>query len=386
MLSLSTNKQFNYLSAEDRIVSLGYENPSIDSGDVRQREIWNTIKQNNLSVKIILADLVNDLASHEDPWYKFFQCRQNSENSHKIDELYKSFFEKNETLKRLPMAFKIQERLYISVGNHRCRAIAKGLKENPDSNFKSHIILIDFEDHLADDQKVTIGSQLANISNRQTKDTTEPETSNDITHQINTQFELLQITNPEVGDWSDEEKITWAKEWCEIVKTTSSDRIIAVAVNAAFASHIGQSIPWQTDEILNNNWKMFWPAGRWFPEEAKVPQKKYVTHYNNFKNTMFNAWFARSTFTIKNDRIQACVRCGSTMSSDITSEESVEKQRKSYIKDITEWNSNNNIINAGMPILTKIMFVKQTSIGNYEAWEWSEETETFVQKRLDSSI
>ena len=74
------------------------------------------------------------------------------------------------------------------------------------------------------------------------------------------------------------------------------------------------------------------------------------------------------------------------MSSDITSEESVEKQRKSYIKDITEWNSNNNIINAGMPILTKIMFVKQTSIGNYEAWEWSEETETFVQKRLDSSI
>ena len=70
MLSLSTNKQFNYLSAEDRIVSLGYENPSIDSGDVRQREIWNTIKQNNLSVKIILADLVNDLASHEDPWYK----------------------------------------------------------------------------------------------------------------------------------------------------------------------------------------------------------------------------------------------------------------------------------------------------------------------------
>jgi len=380
------NTRFNYNTVIDRIRSLGYENPSIDSGDVRQRLIWSHIVDNNISVKVQQIDFVNELASHQDQYYKYFQCRQHSENADRIDELYESFFLNSERLKRLPIVFKIGDLYYISVGNHRCRALAKGYKEHPDSTFQSHVLLVDFNDRLTDLDKVSFGSTLANISNRDTLDTTEPETSSDITHQINTQFELLNKKDPDTIIWAETQKIAWANKWCTDHKPDSSPRIISVAVSAAFAAHIGQSIPFPDDKIINQSWQQFWPSGRWFPSEAKVPQKTYVTHYNNFRNTVFNSWFARPEFTSKNNRIQACVRCGTTMSSTITSEETVREQRNAFIKNLTDWNNNVNVINSGMPTITKVLFAKQTSKGEYEAHEWSEETGKFFQKRLDSSL
>jgi hypothetical protein len=74
------------------------------------------------------------------------------------------------------------------------------------------------------------------------------------------------------------------------------------------------------------------------------------------------------------------------MSSTITSEETVREQRNAFIKNLTDWNNNVNVINSGMPTITKVLFAKQTSKGEYEAHEWSEETGKFFQKRLDSSL
>jgi len=68
------------------------------------------------------------------------------------------------------------------------------------------------------------------------------------------------------------------------------------------------------------------------------------------------------------------------MSSTITSEETVREQRNHFIKNLTDWNNNVNVINSGMPVITKVLFVKQTSKGEYEAHEWSEETGSFFKK------
>ncbi|HBQ60523.1 MAG TPA: hypothetical protein DD671_13095 [Balneolaceae bacterium] len=68
------------------------------------------------------------------------------------------------------------------------------------------------------------------------------------------------------------------------------------------------------------------------------------------------------------------------MDAKITSEKGVQSGRSSYLKEVKDWNSNVNVVESGMPLITHILFVKQTDNGSYEAYEWNEQTEEFDEK------
>lgn len=370
---------FNYTDIQDQISSLGYQNPQIDKGDSRQREAWSHLKNLNLSVKLVnLKSLKNSIANHEDPHFGAFQCRVTSENAEKIDQYEEDFFVEDQKLNRLPFLFEINGKYYPAIGNHRVRAMLNGFKNYPSSPFIGHCILIDCDNHLTDDEKVDIGSDIANISNKETGDETQPETAEDIAHQILSKFNIKSKLDNTMLDYSEEEKLNWANQWCKLWKPNTSSRKLSRAKNIAFANHISQSIPFQDDERLDIEWKKYWPTSLWNPEFSLVPQKKYATHTGNFQKTTMVAFLARKVWTTTGDRIQACVRVGDTLTKDITSEEYIEEQREGFIDFMEKWNKNINVKNSGMPLMTRILFVKQTANGYYEAWDYDEASGKFA--------
>jgi hypothetical protein len=378
---------FNYTNVEDRISSLGYQNPLIDKGDSRQREAWMHIRSLNLSVKMVnIKSLIGSVASHEDRYFANFQCRVTSESDEKVGEYEEEMFIENKKLRRLPFVFKINEKYYISIGNHRIRAILGGFKKYPNSLFVGHCILVDCDNSLSDNEKVDIGSDIANMSNKDTGDETQAETAEDIAHQIITKFQIKSKLDTSLKFYTEQQKMHWADSWCTTWKPNTSSRKISRAKNIAFANHISQSVPFQDDTDLNIQWRKYWPHSSWNPDISKVQQKKYATHPGNFQKTMMYDFLTRESWDTSNERIQACVRAGETLNKDITSEETIQEQRQKYIQFIESWNNNINVINSGFPIITKIMFVKQTANGCCEAWEWIEESGKLVQiSRLDYS-
>ena len=384
MSKLKLKEVFNYTDIEDQISSLGYQNPQIDKGDSRQREAWSLIKQSNLSVKLLdIRSLQGLAASHEDPYFGNFQCRITSESFERVDQLEEELFVEGKKLNRLPFIFKIDGKYYISIGNHRVRAMLKGFKNYPNSQFTGHCILVDCDDLLTDNEKNDIGSDIANLSNKETGDETQPETAEDIAHQIITKFDIKSKIEPAMLKYTEEQKLEWADSWCNLWKPNTSSRLKTRAKNIAFAGHISQSIPFQDDEKIDVEWKKYWPSSAWSPETSLVPQKRYATHTGNFQKTTMVAFLARKVWTTTGDRIQACVRVGDTLTKDITSEEYIEAQRESFINFMEDWNKNINVKNSGMPTMMKILFAKQTANGCYEAWEYDESSGKFANKSYE---
>ena len=138
--------------------------------------------------------------------------------------------------------------------------------------------------------------------------------------------------------------------------------------------------------ILDDRWKAFFGEEYfWDPENSKTTQKIYPTHQNNFKSLMQNRWMARPKWSVVNERLEVVARVGQSLKANPTSEDTIEQSRKSFIEYLEKWNTNVNVIEGGMPILTRIMFTKQTENGNYRGFVWNEQTEKFVEK-LDKHV
>jgi hypothetical protein len=87
----------------------------------------------------------------------------------------------------------------------------------------------------------------------------------------------------------------------------------------------------------------------------------------------------REEFTSNRVKIAACVRAGETKDKKITDENNIKKERKEFIAFLQKWNLNVNTIGGGFPMITKVLFVKQTCDGDYEAWKWSDSKNEFVE-------
>tara|TARA_R110001592_G_scaffold343135_1_gene633401 strand:- start:373 stop:1527 length:1155 start_codon:yes stop_codon:yes gene_type:complete len=374
------NKSFDYTTLEDRIRQLGYQNPAIDTGDHRQRTLWNDhLKAKSVPIKIVQLnrETASKFSTNHSKYHMYFQCRINSENKEKISELSGEFFVNKVPLKRLPIVTMVDGEFYVSVGNHRTKAFIKGYLDFPESEITSHFLLVDPENKFSDLEKVRLGKDLADVSNRETGDETQAETAEDIAHQIRGEIALQEMINP--GFFANISQEQYITKWLEVEKPDTSTELLSRARNKVFAEHISQSLDTASVEKLNEHWRQYWSRSTWSPSASKVKQMHIMSHFNNFKNTLFNNWYDREIFTPKNNRIHLCVRTGHTTSASITNLDAINKNRKKFLSDITGWNTNVNIVAAGYPIITKIMFVKQTVKGDYEAWEWDEENEEFFQ-------
>ena len=78
---LEPNRQQYYVSKQNQLQSLGMKDPFSDT-DKRQRQIWQYIIDNNLSINLELNyDFASNLADHSSPFYKFSQSRSECERS-----------------------------------------------------------------------------------------------------------------------------------------------------------------------------------------------------------------------------------------------------------------------------------------------------------------
>ena len=374
------NKSFDYTALEDRITQLGYQNPAIDTGDRRQRILWRDyLKARAVPIKIVQLnrEMASKFATNHSEYHKYFQCRINSENKEKIAELSTEFFLDKVPLKRLPIVTMVDGEYYVSVGNHRTKAFIKGYLDFPESEITSHFLLIDPGNLFSDMEKVRLGKDLADVSNRETGDETQAETAEDIAHQIRGEIALQEMID--LDFFTNISKEQHISGWLKREKPDTSPELISRARNKVFAEHISQSLDTAPVEKLNEQWRQYWPRSTWSPSTSKIKQMHIMSHFNNFKNTLFNNWYDREIFTAKNDRIHLCVRAGNTTNASITSLNTIKDNRKKFLSDISGWNTNVNILASGYPIITKMMFVKQTVKGDYEAWEWDEENEEFFE-------
>lgn len=375
----------NYTEIEEQITAKGYENPLIDTGDCRQRKIWSYIKKHNLGVKIEnVKGMCGSLAPKNDKNYKYFQCRIESESEEKIKEYIEEFFLEKKKLKRLPFVFKINNLYYPAVGNHRIKAITSGLNQYGDDSFTGHYILIDPCDRLTEDEKVLHGSQIAILSNRDTGNETQRESAEDISHQMKSQFDLLMRSRPELKNYTDLQKIKWAEDWAEKYKPNTSKRIKSIAKNKAFAGHISQVIDFPKEEEIDMQWQLYWPGENWEPSVVTgCRQEIYTTHQGNFQKVMMTDFLNRKKFTSDRDEIEICVRVGQTLAAKITDADNIKNGRESFIAFLQKWNLNVNTIGGGFPMITKVLFVKQTCDGDYEAWKWSDSENEFVEVKTN---
>lgn len=377
-----TDKACDYTYVCEMIKKAGYQVPKFDEGDSRQRELWQYIEDHSLDVVLREnIDYVNDIAERTNEFYRHFQPRANSENVSRINQLHETFYDLKVRMKRLPVAFIIDGKLFASAGNHRIRAHQKGMSMGLKA--PRAVLIIDPYDKLTTVQKLLHGHSISSISNKQTDDETAQETTDDIANLVTTKYELECLFDISAKNWDECEKIDWGKAYVKSIRPVYDLKTNITAlgriVNQAFASHISQSIPFPPDTDLSSEWKRFWPRGQWDPQNNRVIQNKYVTHYNNFKKTIISKWLSREKWSDKNNRIEACVRVGDTLTANINSSKTVNSARRKYLQDITGWNTNLNVIESGMPIITKIMFVKQLSVDDFEAYEWNDHLMQFDQ-------
>jgi hypothetical protein len=373
----------DYQTNAELIMHKGHVSPPLDKGDRRYREIWQYIIDHDLGVKIVSdIDYETDIYSSSSPYAAYFQIRENSENDDIVDDLMDQFYLEEKTMQRLPVGTYIDGKVHVSVGNHRVKSHVKGQKRFPTKQISRPIIIFDPENELSDLEKALHGLEIAAISNRKNEDHTEPETTFDVAKQLQRRIEveerLVRVFQ------SEEDKREFAEEWLMKNKNVGSN-FQGRVLNMLFSEDISHPIELQTDSEIDLEWQKFFGNNSfWNPELSKAPQKKYVSHFGNFKLTVINQWLKREKWSDKNKRIQAVVRVGKTMDAKITSEKGVQSGRSSYLKEVREWNSNINVIESGMPIITHILFVKQTDNGFSEAYEWNVQTEEFDKKELDS--
>ena len=382
VLKLQKRNIRDYQTNAELIMQKGHISPPLDKGDRRYREIWNYIIENDLGVEIITdIDYETEIYSSTSPYAPYFQIREGSENEDVVDDLMDQFYSQGKVMQRLPIGTCINEKIHVSVGNHRVKSHVKGQSQFPTKKISRPMIIFDPDNELSNLEKALHGLEIAAISNRKNEDHTEPETTSDVAKQLQKRIEVEEKLGRIFQ--SDKDKRDFAEEWMTKNKDVSPI-FRARVLNKLFSEDISHPIELQTDVEIDVEWQRFFGnKSFWDPARSKVPQNKYVSHFGNFKLTVINQWLKREKWSDKNMRIQAVVRVGKTMDVKITSETTIKEHRCSYLKEVKNWNQNVNVVQSGMPLITHILFVKQTDNGSYEAWEWNEQTEDFDKKIVD---
>lgn len=378
---LNSSKQYRLVT--EQIAGSGHITPAYDEGDKRYREMWEYFVSNNLSLAVKNnIDFINDLASSSSPYSSYFQIRVETENEEIIEDYFQQFYVKDISMQRLPIGTFIEGELYLSAGNHRAKAHQRGAEIFPDKEVSRPVLVFDPENKLTILEKKRHGLNIAAISNRRNSDQTAVETTGDIAKQLQ---KIIEVEEEFSGhSMSQKEAEKYCSDWLDREKNLT-ERQKSIVLNKVFSDKISHPMEIPPREVLDDKWKSFFGEEYfWDPDNSKTVQKIYPTHQNNFKSLMLNRWMARSSWSPVNERIEAVVRVGQSLNANITSEDTIQQSRKSFLEYIQKWNTNVNTLKGGMPILTRIMFTKQTENGNYRAFVWNEQTENFIEK-LDKS-
>lgn len=366
-----SSQKFDYACVENRMQSMGYQIPSVDKADLRQKQAWEYLKQKNISLEItqINHEIINEFSTNTGEYHETFQSRMN-ENKEKKKEIYQEIFKCGKKLKRLPFVMKVDDMYYVAIGNHRIGAFKIGYSKDPKSPVTDHFLLIDPDDNLTLEQKLDVGEYLADTSNATTGDETIPETQADIIQQIKRSYERKKRSET-IKDYAEK----FLNDRKPKLSKTTKTKILNLLDEK---SDSYQSIEFPETKELDTYWSSFFLNCNWNPDKNDR-QFTYFTNKTNFhfKSLSSSRWLTRATHSLHRDRMQLCIRVGDKKNENINKTSTIKKGRVDWLGHIESWNNNKNFESSGYPLYTKIMFVKQTQDTDYEAHQWCDDNNKF---------
>ena len=371
-----------YNDAENQIRKLKHHAPSADSDD-RQQKLWKSYIDHNDDLEIFEAHDLSNLAPADHPLYKFAQTRSlatNGADGKGAREFFKEFYIHNVPQDRIIHAAFWNEMLWVFCGNKRVRGHEMGIEKGYDS--LCNLVVIDLSDHTEVQFKRRIKT-LAEISNRQNH-WTRPEGTDDLIHQVLTEWELVLEENSAYLGYSEEEKLDWAKQ--EIIDRDSKyglpkmAKILGALANACFASHIGQVIVHEQGWLGTSALYNAYFSGTWNTENQYARMIFMPSGKQSVIRRMTEWWSKQPVGTNDDHPHYLILRAGTTYGSGLTSLKSVTDERKRVMNALTEFNVNLRHRNAKYPLVQRVIWVHQiVDLTEPEAWEWDVAEQAFVQ-------
>lgn len=374
-----------YEAVRERIVKLGYNDPKKDS-DIRQRQDWQYIEDNKLTCDIAKNfDFINNLAPREDPRYEIFQTRENCEDTARVNFLYNQFYTAHKRQERIIIGWQL-DTFFPSSGNKRSRAHMKGQKEKNLEESLGHVLVLGGD--LSEEEKERHGFAIAEISNHDAGDGTEPETTADIVSQLRTARMLALRVDSSLLEQDDEEVKGWGKDWVLRKKPVyvggEMSAVVGDLVARAFNSDRKDPIPMPEDNAVATSWAAFYPDEPFDPsnKEADVIMRtSKAGEKQSLTRLLLMRILERKEKTDLRESYWLAVRVGSDRKS-VTSLSSVAEKRKEIIDFLSEWSNNEYKKACGFPKVERVMFVKQLKGDSdvAEMYVWNPVQKCFTKK------
>ena len=372
-----------YERIEGGIREAGYEAPS-KSTDKRQKEIWKYIREKKLSIRLEKNfDYNNGMHDPGSEYYEYAQMRSGDLRGQDVESRAKYWRERfysddpdvlvNQQV--VTYGWRMSDgRVVFSTGNARNNGHKLAAIDGKDTS-KFPVIIIG--EDLSDDEKIDHMMHIAERSNYDKGDETEPETKNDIVNQLN----LFERRGVETGrlaqNRSDEDRKAWAYDWLHDRKPTyrgeTMKSVRTDIVNAFLGASAGRfgavSAPGST--AINNIFGQYFQDYNWDPENEDVEVVQAVV---NGEVQPFEAFmFRRFRNGLVGEELHAVALVGGIKGPSITSLSSLEKKREALIESMVEWNTASYIRKAGLAKVTCILFPKQlnTTQDEHEMWQWN---------------
>lgn len=389
VLKLKTNHNISraqyYKDAALKILKAGYQNPSEDQGDRRQIEVWDYIRDNNLSVRFEqnydFVDKLYDASDiGNDSLISAAQCRARRHDVAKVNELYERLYLEGEKQKRPSIGIEFNNTFYPAVGNHRAFAHVKGQKGGKD--LESPAIIIGEYDVLTgrpiskDHLRVHM-HKISIKSNKQTGDETEKETVDDLAIQVKIGLDLQSIIDPELSTFDFPAQKEWSLQWFAKNKKFETKQRIGAAINRAFNEKYGAVVPMPDEGMQPKIWSQHFKKNseKWAPELNKENQHRprlqipYSTTFQMLSHRLNVELQQRNQAGLQQyTAIDLILHPGK----EATSLKTIEKRREEWLEDLRE---RNLFLSAPykMPYVDRIVFVRQVEIDGHEseAWEWN---------------
>mgnify|MGYP003655544239 CR=1 FL=1 len=361
-----------YQALTTSIIQAGYADLESDS-DSRIQEAYRYLVDNKIECTLKDGfDFVADLRLPGSPHHKLTQPRINSTDRARVDKFYDMFYCDMQQQNKISIMIEMEGLHYPLFGNHRAEAHRKAQVEGKSVN---ESVLVIGQD-MPITKKKLLASKFAGISNKETTDDVETIGMRDYVSILQTRFEIEEEIDPAKMHWGIPQKVEWGKdalreEFPTTFKGDSQVKFLSRTVNLAFdTDNLKMNLPFPPEDLVDVVWKKFFPDDDWSPSDQEhIVQKSLCTN-----PTVFAAWLGNLILEGSGSHANECwfaVRIGASLDSTTNKKQTVVDGRRRYLQLLQKYNLNTRVVLAGVPKITKVLFVNQLGDGSAEAHAWN---------------
>lgn len=395
-MSNTVNSKANVLRLDKKrlghaIASLDYNNPNDDS-DQRQGNIFEYIFETLMAehgFKTELKEKVTDLsnlAKNKD-WqaniYKYLQPRANREGED-LDSLVMEFYVNLDRRIRIPVVLRYKDTIFPLSGNRRMKAHYRALHEKDDLGFnlETEESLCDYieltaPEGMSEKQIIKLARKISVVSNNYIVKQTRQKTLDDWEMELRGEYELewkeLSLT---IDDFKEK-----ASEYFNEQGWAPTKSVVGDLVNRIYeGSHRGQLVDKLTHSETEAMYAKFFPTEEW----ASDPSSHYfcASRASSTFEKPFVPCLEASKY-LEGSALpasRATLNFVITRSKKTTSIDTINKDEKDVIDQLTKFNLNPAAIAANFPLVERLVFPRHI---NHEldidtAYTWSKSKKKFI--------